>query len=655
MKKTFLLTTAFLLLSFFAVAQTNVTVSVTDEIYEFLDVAQKKGLCSPVNSYKPYTKSQILELLREIDDNWEMMSEREAEIAAAYLEQYEDQEKDNKNIWEVNYSNDYDDFPVTFNYKTEFEFVYSGGLYSNLDYSNWAMDNIYKINFDGDMGNNLSYRLKGILDFTKVPLMEIGDYSIGYPWYEGDVEDFYDGKKNKKSEDGKYDVSDQERKIVRYLNNSYLPYTYKKPWSGQFYFFKNMSANGLEGWATSFGMGFSIDGEIRSSFFDDRIIVGVGRFDREIAGMDNGSSLVLNSQAYPFLAFDVQFKLFDFFKFYSLTGILEYPNQEYINEDALGLIGKPRAKDDAYCYQNAFSLNMLELDLKRLHLDFGSSVIWPKRFELGYAFPLANYVEYQNHIGDFDNLALFADFKYTVAGLGSIWASAYLDEINGLNNNPFNATRAMFAYQAGFKYVLPKLPFGTLSFRYTKIEPYCYTHHAVKNTPWYDHYICENYSNNGESLGYYLPPNSDEFLLSFKIRPSYGISTGVSYQLIRHGADYGSQQVPGSNIYSELCPFNRSEIRKYFLHDGAYNWINILSSGGNVRLNTKIPLTFYGNLGVLFSYFTVIDPDDYDRTGYGENGNCKNADIKTPIDIANTDEYPTMFGAVLTLGIKINY
>ncbi len=654
MKKIIVLLTCLISLCFAVTAQTNATVSITDEIYELLDVAQKKGLCSPLNSYKPYSKSQILTSLREIYDNSEKMTEQEIKIIEHYLIQYEPSEKEGKNnFFNASLKNSNENFPVTFNYKSEFELVYSGGLYTNSDFNSWGMDNMYKINFDGDIGKGLSYRLKGVLDFSKMPLMQVGDYFIGYPLYNDEVANYLAG--NHKEDGSEYNVSKYARYIHRFLNNSYLPYSYKKPWSGQFYFAKNMSASGLEGWATSFGMGFSIDGEIRGSFFNNHIILGAGRFDREIAAMDTGSSLVLNGNAYPFMAVEAQFKIFNWLKFYSITGVLEYPNQDYVNKDELNKFGESGNNDDSYYYQNAFSLNMVEVDYKRFHVDFGSSVIWPKRFELGYIFPLANYVEYQNHIGDCDNLALFGDLKYTIPGIASVWGSFYLDEINGLNNNPFIYTRAMFAYQGGVKYILPKLTFATLSFRYTKIEPYCYTHHSINYAPWYNHYICENYSNNGESLGYYLPPNSDEFLLQFKMKPTANSNFGASYQLIRHGADYGSQQVPGSNIYSEMSNVNRDELKKYFLHDGAYNWIHILSAGGRATLNTKYPLSFYGNLGFLFSYFTVIDQEKYTRDDYGNNGNCRDVDFKTPFDIANTDEYPTLFGAVLTVGISINY
>lgn len=655
MKKTLLLLAGLIFFGSIVSAQMNVSVPVTDEIYEFLDLAHKKGLCSPLRSYKPYTRSQILESLREIYDNSEKMSDKEIEITEKYLAAYEVNEEEKKNtFYQASIKNHNEAFPISFNYKSGLEFVYSGGLYTDSDYDSFGMDNMYHVNFDGDIGKGLSYKLGAVLDFSWMPLMEIGDYFIGYPWFKEGVDDFADGKFEEGSSEYE-EIIKSQRKIRRYLNNSYLPYSYKKPWSGQFYFSKNLNAAGLEGWATSFGLGFSIDGEIRGSLLNNHIILGAGRLDREIAAMDNGSSLVLNKQAYPFMAVDAQFKLFDCLKFYSLTGILEYPNQDYINDDELKKIGKPEGVDDSYFYQNAFSLNMIELDFKYLHFDFGSSVVWPKRFDIGYMFPLANYVEYQNHIGDCDNLALFGDLKFTISGLGSIWGSFYLDEINGLNNNPFIKTRAMFAYQGGVKYILPKMPFASLSFRYTKIEPYCYTHHSINYAPWYDHYICENYTNNGESLGYYLPPNSDEFLLQFKIQPKMGINLGASYQLIRHGADYGSQQVPGSSIYSELSNQNRDELEKYFLHDGAYNWIHILSTGGKVSLNTKLPLSFYGNLGLMFSYYTMIDPDNYDRDVNGNNGNCKDADFSTPIDIANTDEYPNLFGAVLTIGVRINF
>ena len=84
-------------------------------------------------------------------------------------------------------------------------------------------------------------------------------------------------------------------------------------------------------------------------------------------------------------------------------------------------------------------------------------------------------VVYQNNVGDYDNLALFTNLKLRYPGIGSVWGSFYLDEMNSLTAKIFEKTRCMFAYQAGGKANIPFLPFTSISLRYTKVEPYCYT------------------------------------------------------------------------------------------------------------------------------------------------------------------------------------
>ena len=135
--------------------------------------------------------------------------------------------------------------------------------------------------------------------------------------------------------------------------------------------------------------------------------------------MDNGSSLVLNRQARPFFEFNTGVEMFSWLKFSTLAGILEYPNADYMNSKSYPG-DNTEDVDDSYFWQNAFSLNMIELDFKYLHLDFGCSVVYPKRFEIGYLFPLFIYVEYQNHTGDCDNLALFGDIMLRNPGVGKI-------------------------------------------------------------------------------------------------------------------------------------------------------------------------------------------------------------------------------------------
>ena len=54
-------------------SQTNISVPVNDPVYEFIEIAQTKGLCRKLNGYKPYTKKQIIEILDEINDNTDLM------------------------------------------------------------------------------------------------------------------------------------------------------------------------------------------------------------------------------------------------------------------------------------------------------------------------------------------------------------------------------------------------------------------------------------------------------------------------------------------------------------------------------------------------------------------------------------------------------
>lgn len=205
--------------------------------------------------------------------------------------------------------------------------------------------------------------------------------------------------------------------------------------------------------------------------------------------------------------------------------------------------------------------------------------------------------------------------------------------------NMFELDRCMFAFQLGAKANIPFVPFGTLSFRYTKIEPYCYTHQAINYTPWYSDYISESYTNNGESLGYYLPPNSDEFHIKFQMRPSAFSSVALQYQLVRHGADYGSRQVDGSSLNSELPPEGRNNIKKYFLRDGAYEWTNIISLYGSYDFKQlKVPIVLNCSLGFVYSSFTDTD---------------SSLGVKGDYHRIETDEYPVVKGFVATLGFTV--
>lgn len=661
MKKNLFVSIFVLFFSVFISAQSKNTVELSDDIYKILQISETKGLCSLLSPIKPYSQKYIFEKVTEILSNLDncdsskYVTDVEKQILLDYKDRYGKEQKAgfDLNLFTYTIKEKEDNKLFTVSGKNYEEGFVSGGVYSNPDLNSWGYEVMDHISFFGDMASLLSYRIFGVLEATCMPLYQLGDdYYIGNWWKETD---FKEKKDSPLDENWYY----RTRTINTFRNYSVLPYSYKKQWGGSVYHFNNMSGSHLEGWPTTDSLSFALWGEMNFSFLNDRIILNIARVNREWAAMDEGSSLVLNKNAQGFFGFSYDLKLSKNFNLTSLLGNLEFPNERFINWNAWYLIGTQYDKDgnlientkldrqdpgikDSNFFQNMFGIAMVSGNFKYLYADFGSTVILPKRIEPAYGFSFLESTIYQNSIGDFDNMALFGDLKIKLPGIGSVWASAFIDECFYFNNF-FTKTRDNFAIQAGTKAVLPFLPFATVSFRYTKVEPYCYTHPAVSNTPWYANYISTSYTNNGAGLGYYLKPNSDEFFLRFDSMIKSNMSLGLQYQLIRHGTDWGSGQVEGSNYYSELAPANkvREQKRKYFLYDGTYEWQNIIAVDFACNFNNfNVPVRCTLTAGYLIDWFTGVE---------------KNGEKNSSFSIIHSDEYPEANGFVFALNVNIFY
>lgn len=636
-------------------AQTYTTVDLTNDVYSLLSMCEEKNYCERLSSVKPYTESYILKILNQSKDSIlekmqndnSYISKTELESIEYYISTFEP--KNGLNFSTLSYRYAPEDSQNSFEFSNRDELFVSSGFYDDSELNSTGYEIFHNFDFVGDFTKYLSYRITGFIGATRMPLQQVGDdYLIGYWWYD-DWDYTTNGENN------------QKRTINTYRNNSVLPYSYKKKWDGSIYYLTNVSYSGLKGWAFEHSLGFGMYAELRTSLLNDKLNIGIGRINRDWASMDLNSSLVLNSNAAPFLGIDAKVDLFDWISFSTLTGVMEFPNAKHINANAWFYrdfdstyvdeeTGEIKYKNhfstvDSYFFQNLYSVGMLDLNFKYLQANFGSAVIWPKRFELGYMFPLVNHVVYQNSVGDFDNLALFGSIKGILPGIGNAWLSIYLDELSSFKSllkfDVFKKTRDMFAYQAGTRINVPFLPFTSVSFRYTKIEPYCYTHQSTPRQPWYDYYISESYTNNGKSLGYYLEPNSDEIFVRVESKPLPTATFGLQYQLIRHGADYGSGAVPGSSIWSELpVPSElRNSFYKYFLHDGTYEWTHTIALDASYIIKqSKIPLQIYGGIGYVYDFFTQSE---------------KGANQKSPYHKINTVEYPTKHGCVMYFGLKL--
>jgi len=125
--------------------------------------------------------------------------------------------------------------------------------------------------------------------------------------------------------------------------------------------------------------------------------------------------------------------------------------------------------------------------------------------------------------------------------------------------------------------------------------------------------------------------------------PASSIVSSLQYHMIRHGADYGSSSVDGSNLLSELDPSNRNDepvLKRFFLRDGAYQWMHIIKVSAEWTM-PNLPVSLFGEAGTIISYFTNIDAPA-NITGQAH-----------PYKKIDTTEYPKSNGFVVKLGVRI--
>jgi len=590
-------------------AQNHVSVALENRVYAILEQAQIRGLCAPLSGVKPYTHRVVVKAINEIlnADDTRRLNDTERAILRQYMERL------SKPMLHAETAISTKDIPLTLNAGASAEVEGSAGIYPTFDEKYYGMETWVHVYLNGDIGSHFSWEFAGEGGMMKVPRKELGEYNTYYEYFYSDSDSQY-----------------QNQLITVYSEPlTHFPYTYKKRWDGSVFPFTDLSS--FDSWPEPLSGAYNLTSEAAASFLEDRLIMRVGRISHEWGSSSYGSSLALNQMARPFLGMEGEFSPFPWLSIASMTGVLEYSNTDGI-------------KDSAMSFQNAFSITMLQFKYKNyFFLDLGESVVWPKRFELGYIFPIINSIFYQNNIGDFDNMGMMLTLKGQYPGMGNVWFSLFWDEAYWVSDF-YELDRTMITWQAGSQIALPFLSFSSLKFSYTKVNPYCYTHNRNYN-PWYggDLPMATSYTNNGVSLGYYLPPNSDEILARFSTMLVKDVTAHLQYQLIRHGADFGPNAVDGSNIQSELDPDSRDTnpiLKRYFLRDGAYQWSHIVRVGGEWGL-PGLPVSLTGEVGTVMSYFTNIK----------KQANVDGKPYK--YRIVDTETYPMSKGYIVTLGVKV--
>ncbi|MCL2094182.1 MAG: hypothetical protein FWH12_08320 [Treponema sp.] len=577
-----------------ALGQTHVSVPLDHRVYGILDLAEARGLLAPLPRVRPYTRDRILsaldEILRADGGRWGALDATEREIIARMREEFRSPpgglhldrglyRHEGPGRGGLPFAGELGIGLDSFNslaHRTDHEGLHFGT-------GTWGF-----LYLQGDLGEQVSFNVDFGVGLMRAPRAYLGELDTFGPEA---ASNYQRGHVNRT-----LDVHSQAL--------AFFPYSYQKEWDGFMFNLGEITASNMGFWPQSLAIAPRMHSELTAAVLGDSLVLRFGRIRREWGGMAPGSSLVFNGSARPFVGIEASYNPIYWFAYSAITGILEYEPVTSIYDD-------PRTS------QNAFSLQMVEINIKQYaHISFGSTAIWPRRFDLGYVFPLVDNFFYQNFTGKFDNMGVFANLKLRYPGLGGLWFSVFVDEmeISSLGQ-AFELDRHMFAYQAGLQGNIPALPLAEFIFSYTKVEPYTYTHHR-DTVPWYGGLFMEkSYTNNGSPLGYYLPPNSDEIKLRLQMRPAARAQVHLQYQLIRRGVEYGPQQVDGSSFWSELDPEGRSEkvsLRKNFLSDGAYERTQVIKAGGEYRFEA-LPLRVYGELGLVLRSFSTIGEEEYLR------------------------------------------
>ena len=519
----------------FAFAEGHLAVELGHPVYAIIETAEMRGVVARLSSVKPYTNQQVAELLAQILGHMEAFSPPEQALIQHYANEFKAGNGVEQSLWQ--------DAAGTARAGIRVEATTRfgvGGLVDLMDGSGTtALKDLWHLNS------------RWVPYLAGEPL----------PWLSMKAEAGFTFDKIEK--------------------NLYLPYEFTKEWDATHIWFGNpRNSDGTLDYPTA---SYDIREDIGAETDSGSLMVRLSRFRRDW-GIGSGS-FSLSGTARPFVGFEMAFRPSKLFAISGLVGSLtNWEKGE--NEKSTAMSG---GVFSALSYQKMLGLQRMELfPFDWLTISATSTLVGAKRFELGYFSPLLFSVMYQNQLADVDNLGVQVDGQILVPRIGKFYASFYADEMEITNlSELFTKARNMFALQGGAKIPLPGLAFTTLTAQYTKIEPFVYSHYAT----WYPDYrlrVDTSYTQDGENLGYYLPPNSDEFLVNLEAMPAAGWRVALKYRFVRHGdnpqADWDADKPEIFGDVNKYMDYNQLySYNKNFLHDGIYDYNHI----GTLNVNWK--------------------------------------------------------------------
>ncbi len=563
-------------------AQKNLSVDLNDPVYDILDYIQIRDYVKPLHNSRPYSLDLVLDTLKNSLEYSSEMSKSEVSIIQDTIHRLEP--------------------TVSTEFTDNSTFTQSVSTLANTGYYRYET-NENGIPITAQVGIELQADL-----FTNLNELGISSDNWINAYVLGDLGNNFS-----------YNITAGVG-LMKLDFDAYKPFSYTQTWAGYQAYLNDL--DNFAGLTEDPSAGTQIMPEFAASFFDNKFGINFSRIRRDW-GTGNGN-LMLSGNAQPFSAFEMYLHPVDFISLSTMTGTLEY-----FRDDSTGI------KPDTF--QNNFTAFMGEIYIgEYVYGALTSSSIWPKRFDMGYLLPGMIPFLYQNMVGDYDNLQLGGSIGIKIPKYANFYLNVFTDELNFTSDDFFHKDRNMYSYQTGLNVAIPNSSLVTFNFQYTKIEPYMYTHPGATH-PAYNERMELNYVNHGESLGYYLPPNSDELKIVVDSIPYWFLNTSLSYSLVRHGVSHGSDPVDGSSIYDSLNYSDVNAGTKYFLVDGVYEWIHSLGLDAEIDMHfiNELPITLRLAYTLSYKHHTIEDEP--------------NKSFK-PL---NAGDYINTWGNYFTLSVKI--
>lgn len=425
----------FLTLSSLSAAM-HTSVPVDHRVYRILEVAQIRGLIDNQLAVKPYSASRIIGLLETIAKQPEKLSNPEFEQVGELI---------------VALSTSYGYEP------SSLQSLFSNG---------------YLRTYDAERGLGAAFGIT-VDSLQTASLSEFGEYDS-----RNSVVAFL------KSDIGSHISFNMDFGLVfdKLNNRVFLPSEFTIPGEG---FYMRLTEGGNPPSSIPFekiNTSLILSPELSASFFDGDVLLRWGTIKRDWGpGLNN---LMLSADARSFDAIDIQLNLTSWFRYSVMSGSLGKFSLNNIDGEPF-LSDTYGAKEDRvnYRYDNNFSAHRAELDIgKDFTFAIYESTVWQKRFELSYLNPFTVYMFQQNSLGDIDDVFAGLDFSYTLPSKARIYGAMAMNEMNVVGNpiTMLKAPRNMFAFQAGVVLPLPVGSFSTLTFQWTYIGPFVYTHYPLR-------------------------------------------------------------------------------------------------------------------------------------------------------------------------------